>query len=181
VTPGLEAAAFDLDFGRIGVAICFDLNWPNLWAELAQKNIDFACWISAYEGGFPVKAYAWMHRYPIVSSVWPYHARVVDITGDVLASTSRWSRVAACDLNLDRELLHTDLQIDKIAQIQARYGSDVLVKTYTEEHLILIESLAPGLCVRDIMREFGLVSYRDYIERCTELRNETIGQAALRS
>jgi hypothetical protein len=106
---------------------------------------------------------------------------VVDITGDVLASTSRWSRVAACDLNLDRELLHTDLQIDKIAQIQARYGSDVLVKTYTEEHLILIESLAPGLRVRDIMREFGLVSYRDYIERCTELRNETIGQAVLRA
>ena len=179
IEPGREAAAFDLDFGRIGVAICFDLNWPNLWAGLAKKDIDFACWISAYEGGFPVKSYAWTHRYPIVSSVWPYHARVVDVTGEVLASTSRWSRVAPCDLNLDRELFHTDMQMDKIALVQARYGADVVVKTYTEEHLILIESHAPGLTVRDIMDEFGLVSYRDYIARCTEFRAQTLSLPAL--
>jgi predicted amidohydrolase len=177
IEPGSGPAAFDLDFGRIGVAVCFDLNWPELWSGLERQNIDFACWISAYEGGFPIKNYAWTHLYPIVSSVWPYHARVTDITGEVLASTSRWSRVAMCDLNLDRELLHTDLQMDKIAQIQARYGSDVTVKTYTEEHLILLESMAAGLNVREIMEEFGLVSYRDYIARCTECRNQVLGQA----
>ncbi len=174
IEPGSQAAAFNLDFGRIGVAICFDLNWPNLWAALEKKHIDFACWISAYEGGFPVKSYAWMHRYPIVSSVWPYHARVVDVTGEVLASTSRWSRVAACDLNLDRELFHTDLQMGKIAQIQTRYGADVAVKAYTEEHLVMIESLVPGLSVRDIMDEFELVSYRDYITRCTDFRTRAL-------
>ena len=178
IEPGREAAAFDLDFGRIGVAVCFDLNWPSLWAELEKKRIDLACWISAYEGGFPLKNYAWTHRYPIATSVWPYHARVIDITGKVLASTSRWSRVVVCDLNLDRELFHTDHQMDKIAEIQARYGSDVVVKTYTEEHLILIESVAAGLSVRDIMDEFGLVSYRDYIARCTDFRNQALGIAA---
>jgi beta-ureidopropionase len=179
IEPGSEAAAFDLDFGRIGLAICFDLNWPNLWAELEKRRIDFACWISAYEGGFPIKSYAWTHRYPIVSSVWPYHARVVDVTGEVLASTSRWSRVAACDLNLDRELFHTDMQMDKIAQVQARYGAGVAIRTYTEEHLIVIESLVPGVSVRDIMDEFGLVSYRDYIARCTDFRSEALGSPAV--
>jgi predicted amidohydrolase len=179
IEPGSGPAAFDLDFGRIGVAICFDLNWPELWARLQQKNIDFACWISAYEGGFPVKSYAWTHRYPIVSSVWPYHARVTDITGEVLASTSRWSRVAVCDLNLNRELLHTDLQMDKIAQIQARYGSRVAVKSYTEEHLILLESLAADLSVHAIMEEFGLTSYRDYIARCTEFRSQALSRGVL--
>jgi hypothetical protein len=99
---------------------------------------------------------------------------VVDVTGEVLASTSRWSRVAACDLSLDRELFHTDMQMGKIAQIQARYGADVVVKTYTEEHLVLIESLVPGLSVRDIMDEFELVSYRDYITRCTDFRTRAL-------
>jgi predicted amidohydrolase len=178
IVPGSGPAAFDLDFGRIGVAVCFDLNWPELWAGLEQKDIDFACWISAYEGGFPIKNYAWTHRYPIVSSVWPYHARVTDITGEVLASTSRWSRVAMYDLNLDRELLHTDLQADKIGQIQARYGSDVAIKSYTEEHLILLECRAEEISVRDIMDEFGLISYRDYIARCTEHRNQALRRPA---
>lgn len=179
IEPGSGPAAFDLDFGRIGVAVCFDLNWPELWAGLEQKGIDFACWISAYEGGFPIKNYAWAHRYPIVSSVWPYHARVTDITGEVLASTSRWSRVAMCDLNLDRELLHTDLQMGKIAEIQSRYGDEVAVKTYTEEHLILLESRSQRFTVRELMQEFGLVSYRDYIARCTEIRNQALVRVAL--
>ena len=177
VEPGRQPAAFDLDFGRIGVAICFDLNWPGLWAALEKERIDFACWISAYEGGFPVKNYAWQHRYPIVSSVWPYHARVVDITGEILASTSRWSRVAVCDLNLDRELFHTDLQMDKIAQIQARYGSAVSVRTYTEEHLILMESQTPERSVRDLMDEYGLVRYADYIQRCTDFRSQALNES----
>lgn len=176
VEPGSQPAAFDLDFGRIGVAICFDLNWPSLWASLEAEQIDFACWISAYEGGFPVKSYAWTHRYPIVSSVWPYHARVVDLTGEVLTSTSRWSRIAVCDLPLDRVLLHTDLQIDKIAQIQARYGDAVAVRTYTEEHWILLESRSPELSVQSILEEYGLVSYQDYIRRCTAVRDQTLAR-----
>ncbi len=179
IAPGDEAAAFDLDCGRVGVAICFDLNWPSLWAELAKKDIDLACWISAYEGGFPLKSYAWTHRYPIATSVWPYHARLIDITGEVVASTSRWSRIVAYDLNLDRELFHTDHQMGKIAAIQARYGSGVLVKSYTEEHLILIECVAEGLNIQDIIDEFGLVSFQDYIARCTDVRRTALGETAL--
>ena len=98
VTPGRDVPVFDLDFGRIGVAICFDINWPELWSSFREKQIDLACWISAYEGGFPLKSLAWTNRYPIVSSVYPYHARVIDVTGEVLTTTSRWSRVVSYDL-----------------------------------------------------------------------------------
>src|ERR1700761_8731004 len=31
ITPGSRAAVFQTDIGRIGLAICFDLNWPELW------------------------------------------------------------------------------------------------------------------------------------------------------
>jgi predicted amidohydrolase len=50
VTPGVRPGTFDLDFGRIGVAICFDINWPSLWEEMASRKIDMACWLSAYDG-----------------------------------------------------------------------------------------------------------------------------------
>jgi beta-ureidopropionase len=170
ITPGNEIPVFDLDFGRIGVSVCFDLNWEDIWAEFAAKKIDLACWISAYEGGFPLRSFAWKYKYPIVSSVWPYHARVYEITGEKLASTSRWSRILFHELNLDRGLFHTDKQMQKIIAIQKKYGDKVVLKTYTEEHLILLENLVPGKTIQDLIKEFDLVTYKDYIEQCTEFQ-----------
>jgi len=122
VYPGSSNPVFDLDFARIGVAVCFDINWPEIWRNFSEKNIDLAFWISAYEGGFPLQSYAWAYQYPIVTSVWPYHARVIDINGQVVCSTSRWSRIVFYELNLDRALFHTDKQMDKITEIQKNMG-----------------------------------------------------------
>lgn len=179
ITPGGEVPVFTLDFGKIGAAICFDINWPALWSSFREQHIDLACWISAYEGGFPLKSLAWANRYPIVSSVYPFHARVIDLTGEVLASTSRWSRVACCDLNFDRVLCHTDGQMGRVAEIQARYGTGVQVKTFTEEHLMLVENFLPDRTIQDIVQEFGLVSYQDYIAECTRFRDATLATTAV--
>ena len=167
VTPGAQPGSFELDVGRIGVSICFDINWPGLWRELAERRIDFACWLSAYDGGFPLRSYAWQHRYPIVSSVLSYHARLYDITGEETTLTSRWQRLGFIELNLDRDLFHTDNQMHKLLAIQDAYGSRVRLKTLTEEHLFVLESLDPGLAVKDVAGEFGLETYRDYIARCS--------------
>ncbi len=167
ITPGSQIPIFDLDFGRIGVSICFDLNWDDVWEKFAQEKIDLACWISAYEGGFSLQANAWKYQYPIISSVWPYHARVYDITGEKIGSTSRWNRLLVSDLNLDRMLFHTDRQMGKIKEIQLKYGDKVVIRTYTEEHLLLLENLVAGKSVEDIAKEFGLVSYSEYIYECT--------------
>lgn len=170
ITPGDKVPVFELDCAKIGVAICFDINWPDLWASFRENGVDLACWISAYEGGFHLKSLAWVNRYPIVSSVFPYHARIIDATGEVLASTSRWSRVAAYELNLDRVICHTDGQMHRIAEIQRKYGDAVKVKTFTEEHLMIIENNIEGRTIQDIISEFGIVSYEDYIANCTEYR-----------
>lgn len=174
ITPGKDLPLFHLDCGRIGVLICFDINWPTLWSQIAVAGADLIGWISAYEGGFPLKAYAWTNRVPIVTSVMPYHGRVIDITGEIVASTSRWNRIAAFTLNLDRDLFHTDNQMNKILDIQKKYGPELIVKTYTEEHWILIENNVPGKTINDIAQEFELLSYRDYVARSTCFRNARI-------
>ena len=174
VTPGSTTPVFDLDFARIGVTVCFDLNWPDTWKTFSEKNIDIAFWISAYEGGFPLQSYAWENKYPIVSSVWPYHARVIEINGEIVCSTSRWSRIAFYELNLDRALFHTDMQMDKIREIQGKYGEGVTIKSFTEEHLFIVENNIPGKTIEDIIKEFGLSTYKDYIAKCTQFRNKHI-------
>lgn len=175
IQPGTELPIFNLDIGRVGVLICFDINWPAAWKQLAEAGAELIAWVSAYEGGFPLRSLAWTNQVPIVTSVMPYHGRVIDITGEILASTSRWSRIANLDLNLDRGLYHTDNQMQRIAEIQTKYGADLAVKTFTEEHLILMENRIQGKTVDDIAQEFGLVPYKDYIAYCTEVRRRHLG------
>ena len=143
VMPGTSAPVFETDFGRVGLAICFDLNWQDLWAEMAGDGAELVCWISAYEGGLPLQAYAWIHQYAIVTSVWPYHARVIERTGKIVAQTSRWGRLAFHDLNLDKRLFHTDGQQHQLVPLLTRYGSRIRIESFTEEHLFTLESVDP--------------------------------------
>lgn len=167
VKAGANVGTFDLDFGRIGAAICFDINWPSLWSEMARREIDVACWLSAYDGGFPLRCYAWEHQYPIVSSVFSYHARLYDITGEQVTLTTRWQRLGYLELNLDRQLFHTDNQMHKLLGIQSKYGQAIRLKSLTEEHLFTIESFCERPTVEDIISEFELETYRAYIARCS--------------
>ena len=91
--------------------------------------------------GCPLQAYAWMHQYAIVTSVWPYHARVIERTGRIMAQTSRWGRLAFHNLNLDKRLFHTDGQHQQIVPMQTRYGDRIRIESFTEEHLFTLESL----------------------------------------
>ncbi len=168
VMPGGPVRVFDTDFGRVGLAICFDLNWQDMWSRLAEKGAEVVCWLSAYEGGLPLQAYAWMHQYAIVTSVWPYHARVIERTGKIVAQTSRWGRLAVHSLNFEKRLFHTDGQHQQIVPIQTRYGDRVRIESFTEEHLFTLESVDPTLPVDAVMREFKLVEYKPFLDRCTK-------------
>jgi hypothetical protein len=116
-------------------------------------------------GRVPPPGLRWQHQFPIVTSVWSYHAKVIERTGRVAAATSRWGRIATLDLNLDKQLFHTDCHAHVLVQMQERYGNRIRIETFTKEHLFTLESLDPQLSVGDIVSEFGLTDYRAYIER----------------
>lgn len=166
VTPGAAAAVFETDIGRIGLAICFDLNWRELWAEMKAEGADIVCWLSAYEGGFPLQAYAWVHGFTVVSSVQSYTGKIIDRSGRILTTTSRWGRMTSWDFDRGKRWLHTDGQGEKILAVQAAYGERLRVETFGEEHMFSIESRDPGLAVDDVVRAMGLVTLDDYIARC---------------
>jgi beta-ureidopropionase len=176
IVPGSQLGVFQTDFGRVGLAICFDINWPDMWATMAQQGAELVCWLSAYPGGFPLQAYAWTHKYHIVSSVWPYEARIIDMMGQILVSGTRWGRLITSDLDLDKRLFHTDGQYQQILALQERYGPRIRVQTYSDEHLFTVEVLDPQLSVEDIISEFNLIEYDRFIARCTEAQQQAQGE-----
>lgn len=175
VRPGAASAVFETDIGRIGLAICFDLNWRELWADMKANGADIVCWLSAYEGGFPLQAYAWLHGIIVVSAVQSYAGKIIDRTGRILAATSRWGRLASWDFDSGKRWLHTDGQGEAILAVQKAYGERVRVETFGEEHLFSIESRDPELAVDDVVRTMGLVTLEDYIARCDSAQRAARG------
>ncbi|MBN1808636.1 MAG: carbon-nitrogen hydrolase family protein [Planctomycetes bacterium] len=166
LTPGPEdVPVFDLDFGRVGCQICFDLGFPETWALLKQKGAEIVFWPSAYDGGRPLWTYAYLHEYFVVSAVRTATSRIVNPQGDVLAATSRRSQVAARVIDLDHIICHADWHVDMPRRLIDRYGTDVSVTVYAEEGHFIVESNSDGLPLSAIVAEFGLEPCRTYHRR----------------
>src|SRR5438034_2576653 len=44
VHPGEGVSVYQTDFGRVGFAICFDVNWAPLWERLANQGTELVVW-----------------------------------------------------------------------------------------------------------------------------------------
>ena len=174
VMPGAEPIVFDTDFGRIGILICFDITFPDEWAKLKALGAEVVFWPSAYNGGFPLRVYAALHNYYVVSSVQSDKAAMIDITGKVLIQTDRFNPVVSRQIDLEKGLYHADFNHRLVADIPARYGRDVRVRTYGDEGMMTVESMRDDLTVADIEAEFGMESLSVY-----RARNRALHQALL--
>lgn len=77
--PGCSVPVFDTDFGRIGITICFDANFPSLWEELGKAGAEVVFWPSAYSAGSQLAAHALNHHYYIVTATTAGDSLVYDI------------------------------------------------------------------------------------------------------
>lgn len=172
VIPGAEPTVVDTDFGRVGLAICYDIGWPDYWADLARMGAELVVWLSAYDGGFPLSHYAWNHHYPVVSSVRTEHSRVLDITGSEIASTNSWHQLTDAYLDLEQELFHADYNEHQVSRVESEMGDRVTVKAFGEERFFTLSSNDPDWPVARIARHYGLEEFREYYARATKVQQE---------
>jgi predicted amidohydrolase len=171
VTPGQTAQVVETDFGRLGLAICFDIGWPDHWTALAQQGAELVVWPPAYDGGFPLQAYAWSHFYYVVTSVMGDHSKIIDKTGQILHSTSHWSRLVTAQIDLEKEVFHIDNQVEKLLRVQAEMGDRVTAVGYSQENIFTLESNDPEWPLARIKRHYGLENFRDYHARSTQAQD----------
>lgn len=172
ITPGsTEPFVIETDFGRIGLAICFDIGWAEQWAALAGAGAELVVWPSAYEGGFPLQAYAWLHQYYVVSSVRTFQSKIIDITGTVLSATTQWHRAAVETIDLEKRVFHIDGQYLKLAEVQRDLGTDVSIRTFAEENVFTLQSNSDSWPLRRIEETYGLEELTDYLARSTAVQD----------
>ena len=178
VAPGDGAPTFETDFGRIGMAICFDLNFRDIMTGLADNGAEIIFFGSAYRGGLQLEAWALELGVYIVSSILAELGRIVDLTGKTL-EMSTYETLISRRINLDRVLLHMDYNWGKMDAMLEKYGTDLRFDYITPEACYAIGAEREGLSIDDVLDEFELERRRDYFARANAVREQALDKAGL--
>jgi len=167
VEPGHEATVYQADFGCIGMAICFDVNFPEVWMHLADRGAELVIWPSAYSAGTTLQAHALIHHFYIVTATQARDCLVYDITGkELLYERSNDINISRVTLDLDRGIYHENFNIMKRDRLLSERGDDVTQEQHLElEQWFVLKARRAGISARDLAQQYGLEELRDYINR----------------
>ncbi len=152
------------DFGRLGMAICFDVNFPDVWQTLATEGADLVVWPSAYSAGRALQAHALNHHYYIVTSTFRRDCLIYDITGaEILYEKSEDLHVTRTVLDLDRGIYHENFNLAPRDRLLAAHAGTIEMEQWLErEQWFVLRSRQAHVSARALAREYGLEELRDY-------------------
>ncbi|HLW77278.1 MAG TPA: carbon-nitrogen hydrolase family protein [Bryobacteraceae bacterium] len=185
VVPGEDVVVCDTDFGRLGLSICFDINWPGHWRALAEAGAELVVWPSAYSGGRLLQAHAIQNHYYILTSTWWPDCRVYDIDGSVIGFEQRNRgddlNVTTVTLDLDRRIFHYDRHQYFRASLARDFPGEIIEERHhDEEAWFILKAARPGVSVPEFAARHGLMELREYLDQATrELDRGRLSQEAV--
>jgi len=169
-TPGaLNPPVFRTDFGTIGLQICMDASWFDNWKLLKEAGAEMVLFPSQGPFGDTLAYHAWLNQYYIVAATGE-DARILDMTGDLIAGDGEFARWVCAPLNLEKEMLEIWPQVQRFPEIEKKYGNRLRIKICHPENWATIESRDPELRVKDVLKEFGLPTLAEQIKEATEIQ-----------
>jgi len=185
VSPGWEVPVEVCDGVRVGAAVCFDANFPEVLQGLAKGGARVVFWPSMFWGGRLLSDWAMRGGFYLVAAHGAESA-IVDMNGRFIEKRGlqtfqvqqghlpAWVTV---EVNVDRELYHLDLNQDKFEQITKKYGPDIGIEVMQPECVFLMESRIKDKSVEEIASEFEMKTAREYFALTQQMREERKGNA----
>jgi len=109
VAPGHEYSVFETRFGRVGMMVCWDVHFPEVARELANRGAEVLAlpiW-----GGNPLlaRARAVENQVYVVTSTYTTRedwmkTGVIDLTGQWIGLAKEWGDVVVVEVDLDRRV-----------------------------------------------------------------------------
>lgn len=171
VRPGDYARVYQADFGRLGFATCFDVNWTPLWQKLSNYGAELVVFPSFYSAGRSLQAQAIQYNYYVMSSTRIPDCLVYDIDGELLVhdheNAGKGVNVTRTELDLDRCIFHQDGNMPhKLNRLLQDHGNDVeREKWLPMEGWFVLRAKRPGVSARELAKQYGLETLRHYINR----------------
>ena len=104
IAPGENYPIFETDFGKIGLLVCWDLQFPEPWRALGLQGAELI--LLPIWGGSEtlLRARAIENHAFVVSSSYDMKSCVVAPNGDILTEATKESPVATTEVHLDRKI-----------------------------------------------------------------------------
>lgn len=121
-----------------------------------------------------MNAYAILYHYYIV----PVGAgNIIDITGKTFEKIEKpRPKQFIATLDLDRAFVHHDFNTQKVEKMLAEHKNEIEVeRNLSDEDLApwwLFKVIKPGVKVRELLKQYGIETLRDYQHRSREQINE---------
>lgn len=158
----------------IGGGICIDVYFPQqVFEPQMQAGADLFVIPSMTPAGTFLDTCALTYGVPFVLAYSPW-SRILDRDGRELAAggyrseTLRagfGSALQQATMNFDSVSLFADLNQDKLPDVQRHYGNRVRLRFDQSSCVFLLESRSADLSIAEVIREFGLISRRDYFKQ----------------
>jgi len=173
IMPGEGALVCETEFGRLGFAICYDLNFSELRLSYRDQNPDLILFSSMFRGGLQTRMWAYETRSYLVSSVIDPQSLIVNPLGRIVAETDVWTRSVTRTLNLDYEVLHLDYTNKKLEVARLKYGRDLELESAEAEGVLLMTSHG-AQTVSSLMSEFDWQTTEEYFGMARKAREQVL-------
>jgi hypothetical protein len=145
ITPGGEYPVFDCDLVWLGIQICWDFQFEEGWAALAEKGAEIIAWPSASPATAQPASRAARHRFYVVSSTWREDATVFEPTGLMAAQVESPGTVLVHQMDLSYALLGWSAPLRNGQALTEAYGDRVGYHYEPREDLGLFWSNDPEM------------------------------------
>ncbi|GIW85952.1 MAG: hypothetical protein KatS3mg108_0276 [Isosphaeraceae bacterium] len=157
IEPGRELPVFECDFGRLGIQICWDVQYGEDWDELGRRGAEIVAWPSMSPATVLPAAHAARNRYYVVGANWRDNVSIYDPTGQPAGRVEgRGPAVLVEELDLSFAVLSWAPHLKNGAAFTERYGERAGYRYSEREDNGLFWSNDPGVTVGEMVRALGL-------------------------
>jgi predicted amidohydrolase len=164
-TPGGDVPVFECDFGKLGIQICYDIEFDHGWRELARKGAELIAFPTQSPQTSHPACRAMHNRCYIVSSTWRNNASVFEPTGKIAAQVLPPGRALVHELDLSYAILPWHPKLKNGQAMRARYGDKVGFHYYEDEDCGIFWSNDPSLPVAEMVRSIGVPEVEASLDR----------------
>ncbi|PYJ60876.1 MAG: hypothetical protein DME24_08075 [Verrucomicrobia bacterium] len=167
-TPGDALPVFDCDFGKLGIQICYDMEFEDGWTELARRGAELIAWPTQSPQTSQPAFRAREHRCYIVSSTWRHNASIFEPTGKIAAQIKPPQSVLVHELDLSYALLPWSSKLRNGEALRQVYGDRVGFHYYEDEDCGIFWSNDPRITIGEMVRAIGVLELEDEMARVRE-------------
>jgi len=164
-TPGKDVPVFNCDFGKLGIQICYDMDFADGWAELARRGAELIAWPTQSPKTSLPAARASQQRCYIVSSTWRHNASIFEPTGKIVAQIKPPQSILVQELDLSYALLPWSSKLRNGAALRQAYGDKVGFHYYEDEDCGIFWSNDPRITIGEMVRSIGVLEMEEEMAR----------------